>query len=306
MNILRMRYFIDVATHKSFTKAAQQNYVSQTAVSQQIAAIEKELEVQLFHREKGKVELTRAGELFFHDCVRLVGMYEKAVAKAKRAHHESGETLTLGILTGSKIDYIYDIAKRVSERCPGTTIKPVQSSFAGMRRELESGALDMGLTIHPALVGMEHCCKIQRLFRVKMGLLVSLKNPLAQYDEIFAKDVENEDIIMISPQFGDVIFTHMLEMRKKEGYLPNIVETVDSNEILVMMVEMNRGSAFLPEETAQFNKKLCKMLHIKDNEDYVDYALAWQKSDNSKTIKAVVDCIKDFFDTDLSSWLASN
>ena len=58
MNILRMRYFIDVAKFENITKAAQINYISQTAMSQQIANIEHELEIKLFTRNKGHLHLT--------------------------------------------------------------------------------------------------------------------------------------------------------------------------------------------------------------------------------------------------------
>ena len=54
MNMLKLKYFLDVASFMSFTKAAEHNYVSQTAVSQQIQSMETELGFKLFDRSKGK------------------------------------------------------------------------------------------------------------------------------------------------------------------------------------------------------------------------------------------------------------
>lgn len=60
----QMKYFIAVVERGSFTEAAEQCYISQSAVSQQIRALEKELGVELLHRENRRFTLTPAGEYF--------------------------------------------------------------------------------------------------------------------------------------------------------------------------------------------------------------------------------------------------
>jgi len=70
MTLQQMRYFIAVAQNLSFSKAAQQHYVSQTAVSQQIKLLEEELETELFQRTRHSVALTSAGQVFYEYAVR--------------------------------------------------------------------------------------------------------------------------------------------------------------------------------------------------------------------------------------------
>lgn len=307
MNILRMKYFIDVANYKSFTKAAQQNYVSQTAVSQQIASIEKELEIRLFKREsKGKVELTKAGESFLKDCVHIVTRYRNAVEKARRIQNDDGETITIGLMTIIKVGYIYDIIAEFNKEYPNVKVVPMQSSFAGARRQLESGAMDVALTLAQAVADLEHCCNCLPFSVDKMGLLVSLKNPLAERDAVYTKEIQDEKIVMISTEFAGAVYEHMLNVRKREGYQPNIVETVDSNEILIMMVEMNRGSAFLPVKSTQYNKKLCKMLPITDGTDHVERVIVWRKEEPSPALLRFVEILKNFYENQYEAWLEKN
>ena len=71
MTLQQMRYFIAVAQNLSFSKAAQQHYVSQTAVSQQIKLLEEELETELFQRTRHSVALTSAGQVFYEYAVRI-------------------------------------------------------------------------------------------------------------------------------------------------------------------------------------------------------------------------------------------
>ena len=305
MNILRIKYFIDVANFKSFTKAAQSNYVSQTAVSQQIASIEKELDVQLFERTKGKVELTPAGRSFYQDCIKFLQEYENAVSKAKKIFNENSGTISIGFLTATKLGYLYDVIKKFHENFPNVKVKLVQSSFSSLRRQLENRQLDIGLAIRYNLEDIDSV-QLENLTSMKMGLLVSMKNPLAHRREILATEVENEPIVMISRQFAGRVYDHMVQQRRKEGYDPNIVETADSSEILTMLVEMNRGSAFLPEKLAIYNEAQCKMLHIVDNDDYAEYSIAWQKDNSSQSLHYMVDCIKNFFKNGFENWADRN
>ena len=67
MNMNQLKYFIAVAEHRSFTKAANQYYLSQTAITQQVRALESHLGVQLFDRNNRPVSLTPAGHVFLRD-----------------------------------------------------------------------------------------------------------------------------------------------------------------------------------------------------------------------------------------------
>ena len=61
-----MKYFVAVVECHSFTEAAEQCYISQSAISQQIRTLEKELGVELLHRENRRFSLTPAGEYFYN------------------------------------------------------------------------------------------------------------------------------------------------------------------------------------------------------------------------------------------------
>ena len=68
MNINQLRYFVSAAENRSFTKAAAQYYISQTAVTQQIQALEYTVGVALFDRSSRPISLTPAGKLFLADA----------------------------------------------------------------------------------------------------------------------------------------------------------------------------------------------------------------------------------------------
>lgn len=75
MNFITLKYFIAVAEERNFTKAANKNHISQTAISQQIAKLEDELEVKLFERASLPVTLTPAGERVYRRALIIQGQY---------------------------------------------------------------------------------------------------------------------------------------------------------------------------------------------------------------------------------------
>ena len=68
MNINQLKYFIAVAEYQSFTKAANQYYISQTAITQQIQALEEAMDVRLIDRSRRPIALTPAGNVFFQEA----------------------------------------------------------------------------------------------------------------------------------------------------------------------------------------------------------------------------------------------
>ena len=85
MNQLQIDYFKAVAHYKNFTRAAEELYVSQPAVSKQIAALEAELGVRLFIRKGRSLELTLSGEVMYEYFVRTAVELENAISLARRS-----------------------------------------------------------------------------------------------------------------------------------------------------------------------------------------------------------------------------
>jgi DNA-binding transcriptional LysR family regulator len=97
MDFRKLEYFIAAVECGSFTKAAQQCFISQTAMSQQIAAMEQELDLLLFDRSSYRPTLTPSGKAFYESSKTLVEIYEKGLEKASALKNKTTGSLKIGI-----------------------------------------------------------------------------------------------------------------------------------------------------------------------------------------------------------------
>ena len=100
MNINQLKYFIAVAEYKSFTKAANQHYISQTAITQQIHALEEQMGVVLVDRTRRPIALTAAGTIFLSEAKMILDRMNSAMSKVHDASTGLVGTLRIGYTKG--------------------------------------------------------------------------------------------------------------------------------------------------------------------------------------------------------------
>ena len=94
MEFKQLEAFIQVARHKSFSKAAEKIYLSQPTISNHISSLEKQLDTQLFDRSSKEVRLTSAGLMFFEHANNLVNLKNDAISDISKYNNTvSGELL---------------------------------------------------------------------------------------------------------------------------------------------------------------------------------------------------------------------
>ena len=97
MNFNQLEYFISAADNLNFTKAARECYISQTAMTQQIQALEKNLGVKLFLRDKHHIELTTAGSVYLKEARAMNNQIQEEMEVP-----EDGRLITLSTCIGGK------------------------------------------------------------------------------------------------------------------------------------------------------------------------------------------------------------
>ena len=183
MTLQQILYFQRVARSGSFTKAARACFVSQTAISRQICALEEELHVTLLERDTAHVKLTLAGEYFFQQVNELTARLEEVVTRTQTIAQEQQTHLTLGIPTILEQHAISQLLRQYHSLHPEVQL----STVAGSRHLLV--AMDFDL---PDLEGLDSII----LQQVHATWLLPTGHPLAGAEKIAPQQLQGETLIL--------------------------------------------------------------------------------------------------------------
>lgn len=147
MDLAQIRYFLSVADHLSFTRAAEELYVSQPTVSKQIALMERELGFKLFSRSNQGVRLTYTGQMLYHDFRDALSLIDSAVQKVAMSTDDMRGHIRIGIGNMMDINFIMPgFLRAFAQVYPEIHLKITSLSFAPLQEKLEGGELDVIFT----------------------------------------------------------------------------------------------------------------------------------------------------------------
>ena len=141
----QIRYFQSVVRLGSFTAAAEEHFISQSAISQQIRALEDELGVALLNRKKRSFTLTEAGEYFYKKSLVLVADYDAVCRELQRISGNNGELLRIGVLKGYSGNEFRSAVSAFTVQFPDVTVEVTHGNHDTLYELLRNGELDIVL-----------------------------------------------------------------------------------------------------------------------------------------------------------------
>ncbi|HEY3464343.1 MAG TPA: LysR substrate-binding domain-containing protein [Amycolatopsis sp.] len=145
MQFQQLAYFVAVAEHRHFTRAAEQARVAQPSLSQQIRALEHDLGAPLFHRIRGNVTLTEAGETLLPIARRILAEAETARRAIRELDELDRGRVRLGAPPSLCTGLLPAVLAAFRRRYPGIQLELHESGSGDLRHRLAEGALDLAL-----------------------------------------------------------------------------------------------------------------------------------------------------------------
>jgi DNA-binding transcriptional LysR family regulator len=289
MELKRIRCFIEVARLKSFSKAAKVLYLSQTAVSQQIATLEEMMSVRLFDRDKKEVKLTIAGETFLLEAKRLVRLYDNAILKTQAYAQGVDGVIKLGFFSMLDRDVMSNVIAHFHSKYPRTQISIVQCSYEDMKNNILNNTIDLGFCFYLDSIELNQL----KIYEQLPKLCVNTKHPLASKSLITPEDIIGETIISY---YKNVEQQEVYESHHDEGNPGlefNRSFLLENMDDAVMLVSTNVGITFLPEIENFVNPN--KIVFIDQNIEEVPFEVKayWKKNTNNPSLSKLIDTIKE-------------
>ncbi len=222
MNMMQIKYFITAAKCLNFTKAADQLFITQPALSRQIFMMESELNLQLFIRTNRTVRLTPAAQILLIELDKIYKNYNDAVEKAHNAQYGLTGQLNIGILDGTKIDELFpETMQKLAELHPNIVIDMRNYSFNGLIERLYDGRLDLALTLYFDIAERSNLMfKIIR--ESKDYVVVPATHRLADKDKVNLIDFQDDTFIIVRYEDSETSANLIINACKKQGFMPKV------------------------------------------------------------------------------------
>lgn len=248
MNINQLKYFIAVAEYKSFTKAANQYYISQTAITQQIHALEEQMGVSLIDRTRRPIALTPAGNVFLIEAKAIVERMNSALSRVHDASTGLVGTLRIGYTKGYERSNLSNILRSFHLDYPNILITCYRCDTDMLAAGLFNDDYDIIFTWDSTNILQEDAIEYKLIELAPLSVALYSSHPLARRNSLSRKELKGEPILYMSPSgspesYGD---NHFLELYKQAGYQPNILFRSSDIESILMMVAAEEGISILP------------------------------------------------------------
>lgn len=244
MELRQLRYFLAIAEHGTFSKAAGKVYVAQSALSHQLAQLEDELGAQLFVRSRRGVELTEAGTVFHTYATSILRQVEDAASSVAGLTDSPAGKVVFGIPHSASHALALPLLKAVRQELPKVQLELTEELTGNLTRQLLAGSLHMAILFDD---GTLDDFIAEPLVSEKMSLIY---RPESKVDAPRKASISFRDALakpLILPAQPHGVRPLIEQQAAQAGLLaPNVVADISSISILRTSLLAGLGCTILP------------------------------------------------------------
>lgn len=264
---------VSIGEAGTFTAAAKQLYISQSALSQQVKSMEDELGVPLFDRSRNRLHFTEAGELLHRRAKRIV----KEVDDAKTAIDELEQlyrgTLRIGVVQTVNAYLMPQVVSSFSSRFPNVHLKVHELSAPRLEEQLHGHELDLGISFQPAEYPE---ITFETLFEEELKLIVNSYHPLAGKSWINVKTLDRQKLVLLPEGYC----TRRIwdQAAERAGITPEIqIEMNTIGGLLSTLQDNSSAGTILPALTMQMKAaESLKSINLKNPAPKRTVGILWR------------------------------
>lgn len=292
MNDTQIKQFIELARCLNFTKAAQNLYIAQPALSRSIAKMEKELGLGLFIRNKKNVRLTPAGIVMMKGYEKLLKDHSNLLEEAIKVDKGESGYLNVGIIECQNTEfYLPQIIKFLYENYKGIQIEIHYDNFKGLRSKFDTGDIDIAITQLFDLNSYQNYDIVYETFAETPGrCIVSRQHTLGRYEEFEASNFDGEVLIVISPEVSSQGYDDAINYLKYNNIKVGGIKTASTLQDITLLVESGLGFAFW-DCNSKINTNCVKLLPIKDHHRMLSLVAVWKRENYNTAIPIFIECL---------------
>ena len=296
MTTNQLKYFITAAETLSFTEAGKRHFISQTAITQHIQSLEEQLNVKLFVREKRRVYLTPAGEIFYMEAKAVLERSKIAISRARNAADGISGTLNIGYVKGQAFSLISPIVKKFYLHNPSVKFQLYRQAHLDLLMNLEQNHLDLVFNIvygNTDLTGFNS----RQISSDRLYAVLPPGHPYAQLSSIRRYDLRDEPFLL-TQYYDDPSakgYGHIIPDKYAEsGFIPRIDSRSPDAETLLILVSAGIGITILPESIIRTfgHATDLSFVPLEGAHEHVDILAIWKEESANPVTQVFSDFLR--------------
>jgi DNA-binding transcriptional LysR family regulator len=288
MELRHLRYFVAVAEQESFSRAAQTLHVSQSAISEQIADLEREVGIQLLDRGARKTLLTQSGMVFLQHARRVLEEANNALVQTQRAERGEVGTLRIGFFAGSVGEGFPVLVRSFRKAHPHVELSLMEMTPVEQWGALEDGRIDLGFTRIPE-PQFRREIRYETLRLDPIVAILPRDHPRAGVKRLDLKDLANDPFVISARDISPAVYDKVTDLCADAGFAPNIASVSSVWSSVILMVQSGEGVALLPLNHQQLLTKDLVFVPLKSKDATVALCICWSARRDRQLLRSFRD-----------------
>src|SRR5580658_116986 len=249
MELRHLRYFCAVAANQGFSRTARELHVSQSAISEQLSDLGREIGVTLLVRGRQKTKLTPHGEVFFEEAKKVLAAADNAVETARRSSRGEIGTLTVGFFNGGTGAEVPSVIRTFRRRHPGVRVSVVEMIPSEQSKALMDGTMDVGFT-RPIEAPFDQVLRSELMYLDPLIAALPKDHPLGR-GPVDLRKLARERFVLVARETSPSLYGKIMALCSEAGFSPQIAATGVVWSSVVLLVQSGEGIAILPSNLQQ-------------------------------------------------------
>jgi DNA-binding transcriptional LysR family regulator len=243
MQLETLKIFCDLAQTRSFSQAAELNFVTQSAVSQQVRGLEERFKRRLLERVRGRreVRLTEAGAAFYEESRAVLAAYRNLEERMRELSDTVSGTVRVATVYSIGLHELPPIVRRFMSLYPAAKIDLEYSRTTRVVRDVLSGAVDLGVVAYPE---RRRGLEVTPLSGDRLVLICPPGHPLAGRKVVKPSELDGQDFVLFERDIPTRRATDRI--LRSHGVTVRRAAEFDNIETIKRAVEVGFGLAIVP------------------------------------------------------------
>jgi DNA-binding transcriptional LysR family regulator len=275
MQVESLKVFCDLAETESFTKAAQINKVTQSAVSQQISSLERQFTSLLIERSKKKFRLTREGQVLYEYSKQIIQSYDSLHNRLQEIKDIISGTIRLATIYSIGLHDLPPYLKKFLKLFPTVNVHVEYRRANQVYEDVLSNVVDLGLVAYPT---KDAKLELVPLRKDVLVLICNPQHPFAKHKSVKLSQLNGEKFVSFEP---DIPTRKAIDkILKDHNVTVQTVMEFDNIETVKRAVEIEAGVSIVPQATIlqEVHKQTLAEVRIEGAELYRPLAALYKKN----------------------------